>query len=333
MYEDLVPAHIIGRRLEVLQDPVKTLKQQNLPLGGYIRISTQKDTQKSSIENQKKLLSQWSEVSGYNLVKYYIDIKTGKYLYLRSNMNELRDDIKNGLIKGVATKEIARTSRDIMDILELKREIAGNSGFLISIKENYDSRTDDDEFLLVIYGALAQKEQKTTASRVKVTQMIKAREGRTNVSHPAYGYMLGEDKQHLVPNPGTVPNYRFIVEKFLEGWGQLKIAKYLNKNNIPSKRGSIWCTNSVRIILSNPVYLGISIYNTTTLVRDSKGRPKRVLRPREEWIVRQNTHEPLISREEFEKIQLIMQAKRESDCKEWSCDRKYLGSGILHCAA
>lgn len=165
-----------------------------------------------------------------------------------------------------------------------------------------------------------------------MTQILKAKEGKTNVPQPAYGYMLSEDRQHLVVNPETAPIYRFIVERFLEGWGQLKIAKYLNQQGIPTKHGTKWHTNAIRTILTNPVYLGITIYNTTTLVRTPSGKQKRVVRPRDEWIIRENTHEPLITREEFEKIQTIMKERKEQDKKEWSCDRKYLGSSILRCA-
>lgn len=327
----LLPAHLVGRRLEVLDDPKSTFEQKGVNIGGYIRISTKKDGQLSSIENQKKLLSQWAEVNNYNFVKFYIDVKSGEYACTRDDLNQLREDIRKGKIKGVVTKEISRTSRDIMDILELKREIACHGGFFVSIKENYDSRTDDDEFLLVLHAALAQKERKTTASRVKVTQIIKAKEGKTNVPQPAYGYMLSEDRQHLVVNPETAPVYRFIVERFLEGWGQAKIAKYLNTRGVPSKRGAKWCTNAIKAILTNPVYLGVTIYNATTLRRDPSGKQKRVVRPRQEWIVREHTHQPLITVEEFERIQHIIRCRQEKGAKEWTCDRKYLGSSILRC--
>jgi hypothetical protein len=70
-------------------------------------------------------------------------------------MNQLREDIEKGIVKGILSKEISRTSRDIMDILELKRSLADKGAFFISIKEGYDSRTDDDEFLLIIYAGLA----------------------------------------------------------------------------------------------------------------------------------------------------------------------------------
>lgn len=329
---NLVPAHVANQRLEKLQDPKETLQKTGIPMGGYIRVSTPKDSQESSIENQKKLLADWASVNKQNLVRYYLDVATGAYISVRSELQEMLEDLKAGKIKGVVTKELSRTSRDVMDMLTLKRQIAEYGGFLIAIKEGYDSRKDDDEFLLVLHAALAQKERKTTAGRVKVTQMLKAREGKTNVSLPAFGYQLGEDRQHLVVNPEQARIYRFIVERFLDGWGQLKIAKWLNQHGIPTRRGRRWTTNAVATILRNPVYLGISIYNVTTFVRTATGERKRVIRPQEEWIVRENTHEPLISEEEFARIQAIMAARRERFGRHWTCDRKYLGSGILRCA-
>ncbi|SFR18894.1 recombinase family protein [Desulfoscipio geothermicus] len=327
-----IPPHITGQNYAEYQDVKKTLDEKGIEIGGYIRISTKKDSQKTSIENQKKLLEQWAEVNGYKLVRIYIDVKSGEYTYLRNDIQQMFEDAKAGRIKGVVSKEIARTSRDVMDIISIKRTLSDYGAFFISIKENYDSRTDDDEFLLILHGGLAQKERKTTSSRVKVTQLMKAKEGKTNVPLPAFGYMLSNDRQHLAINPKTAPIYRQIIEKFLSGWGQLKIAKWLNKQGIPTRRGGQWSTNAIRTILSNPVYLGITIYNASTLIRDSKGRQRRVIRPREEWIIRENTHEPLISEDEFNTIQLIMKQRKEKYAHEWSCDRKYLGSSILRCA-
>lgn len=327
-----IPPHITGQNYPSHQDVKRTLNEKGLPIGGYIRISTRKDSQKSSVENQQKLLKQWAEVHGYRLVRIYTDVKSGQYTYLRSEINQMFADAEAAIIKGVVAKEIARTSRDVTDIISIKRTLSDCGVFFISIKENYDSRTDDDEFLLVLHGALAQKERKTTSSRVKVTQLIKAKEGKTNVPLPAFGYMLSQNRQYLVVNPETAPVYRQITEKFLAGWGQLKIAKWLNKQGIPTRRGGQWSTNAIRTILANPVYLGVTIYNVTTLLRDSRGRQKRVVRPGEEWVVRENTHQPLITEEDFSRIQALIKQKKEKYSREWSCDRKYLGSSILRCA-
>ncbi len=331
---DIIPSHISGRHMSTLLDPKDTLKEDNVEIGGYVRVSTKKESQKTSIVNQRDLLKQWAELNKYNLSddRLYVDMKSGGFSYLRDDLQIMIDALRSGKIKGVVTKEISRTSRDVMDLLELKRKIVSYGCFFMTIKENYDSRTDDDEFFLMLHAALAQKERKQTAGRVKLTQMLKAKDGKTNVAHPAYGYMLAEDKQHLVKDLKTVPTLRFIIEKFIEGWGQLKISKYLNMQGIPSSHGKAWCSNAIRTIVNNPVYLGITVYNVTTVIRDAKGKRKMVVRPRGEWIIREGTHEPLIAEEEFERIQRVVRERREKDVKKWSCERKYLGSSVLRCA-
>lgn len=329
---EYIPPIVIGNKLEIYTDFRDTIGETDLNIGGYIRISTAKDSQKTSIENQKKYIIEWAQINKYNIVDFYVDIKTGAYSYMRNEMTRLKNDIALKKIQGIVSKEISRTSRDIMDIIELKRSLTDKGAFFISIKEGYDSRTDDDEFLLIIHAGLAQKERKVTSSRVKITQLIKAREGKTNVPCPALGYMLSEDKQRLVINPDTVDTYNIIVDKFLQGWGRLKICKYLNANGINTKGGGKWSTNSIGAILTNPVYLGVTIYNATIRVRDSNGKAKRMVRPREDWIVKENTHPALITKEKFNKIQQIIQMRKENDIKEWSCTKKYLLSGLLYCA-
>ncbi|ACL74813.1 recombinase family protein [Ruminiclostridium cellulolyticum] len=331
---EYIPPLVIANNFEQYNDIRNSIGEVGLEVGGYIRISTKKDSQITSIENQKKYIMEWASVNGYKIVDFYIDMKTGAYSYLRQEMVRMKNDISSGKIKGIVSKEISRTSRDILDIIELKRSLANQGAFFISIKEGYDSRTDDDEFLLVIHAGLAQKERKVTGSRVKITQMIKAKEGKTNVPTPALGYKLSPDGQHIIINPATAEIYQLIVKKFLEGWGRLKICKYLNSQGIRTNRGNAsWSTNSIYAILTNPVYLGITMYNITLTVRDDTGKAKRMVRPRDQWIVKENTHQPLITKEKFERIQQLIQDKKQKELKEWSCTKKYLLSGLVYCGS
>lgn len=328
---EYTPPLVRGNRMQEYCDVRDTLDEKGLDIGGYIRISTAKDSQKTSIENQKKYISEWAQIRGYNLKDFYVDIKTGAYSYTRNEMSRLKNDIVLGKIQGIVSKEISRTSRDIMDIIELKRSLADKGAFFISIKEAYDSRTDDDEFLLIIYAGLAQKERKMTSSRVKITQIIKAREGKTNVPVPAFGYKLSNDRQSLVVDPGSAEIYKLITDKFLQGWGRLKICKYLNSEGIKTNRGGGWGTNSLLALLINPVYLGVTIYNATVRLRDSNGMARRMVRPREDWIIRENTHTALICQEKFDKIQQLITEKKGQEDRGWSCTKKYLLSGFLYC--
>lgn len=299
-----------------------------MKLGGYIRVSTAREEQATSIENQKRLLQEWASANGHTLVRFYVDVTTGEYAYLRHALADMLEDIRSGVIEGVLCKNLSRSSRDVLDMLALKRQMAESGACLLSVEEGYDSREDDDEFLLVLYAAVAQRESRTTAGRVKITQMMKAREGKTNVPLPGFGYTVEDGK--LKPDPKTAPVVRWMVQKYLEGWGLCKIARELNAQGIPTRRGRTWSHSSVRAVLTNPAHLGHTVYNTTTRVRLASGQRKLVLRPEDEWIIVKNTHEPLLSVSEYEAVQAALAArtKTPSDC---SFRPKYLGVSILRC--
>ncbi|WP_170270424.1 recombinase family protein [Heliorestis acidaminivorans] len=320
------------KNIEEMPHSKDTLNQKGIAIGGYVRVSTQKEGQKSSVENQQKYLTEWADVNGYRLFKMYIDVKSGEYASYRNELQEMIQDIRAGKIRGIVTKEIARSSRDVMDILELKRTLADYGGFMISIRENYDSRTDDDEFLLVIHAAMAQKERKTTSSRIKVTQILKAKEGKGNVK-PPFGYRYSEtDKGKYEPDPVTGPIYKEIISRFLSGQGRDSIARWLNSKGIKTSRGGIWRESAIKVLLENPAYLGFMVYNTTTLLRTATGQRKRVRRPMEEWVIVEDAHPALITQEEWDKVHEIMLSRRKIDNRRRiSFERKYLLSTLLRC--
>ncbi|QGG46365.1 recombinase family protein [Heliorestis convoluta] len=320
------------KNIEEMPHSKDTLNQKGIAIGGYVRVSTQKEGQKSSVENQQKYLTEWADVHGYRLLKMYIDTKSGEYISYRNELQEMIQDIRAGKIRGIVTKEIARSSRDVMDILELKRTLSDYGGFMISIRENYDSRTDDDEFLLVIHAAMAQKERKTTSSRIKVTQILKAKEGKGNIK-PPFGYRYSEtEKGKYEPDPVTGPIYKEIISQFLSGQGRDKIARWLNSKGIKTSRGGIWRESAIKVLLENPAYLGFMVYNTTTLLRTATGQRKRVRRPMEEWVIVEDAHPALITQEEWDKVHEIMLSRRKIDNRRRiSFERKYLLSTLLRC--
>lgn len=329
-FENLSPL-IRNNNLKVLPRIEDTIGESNLDVFLYLRVSTTKEDQATSLPYQEKFLREWCKLRGYNVIGVFKDKKTGAYIDGRDEFQFMLQEINDRKAKGVIVKEVSRASRDLEELLGIKRKISDSGAFLICVNIDYDSRLHRDNFILSIHGALAEKEKNITSDRVKATQMVKARDGKTNVPSPAFGYKLSEDKQNLVIDTEKAKIYLFIVDKFLEGWGRLKICQYLNSNGIKPKRGKKWCTNTIMTILTNPVYRGKTIFNATTLKKDENGKARRYKRPEEEVIIKENTHESLISKEKFEKIQNLIEEKREKDTKEWSCSKKYLLSGRLYC--
>lgn len=330
MKENHIPPHLrMANYKEQKRNSDKESDKSLIKLQGYVRISTKKEAQKTSLEFQEKLLKEWCEVHGYQYAGTVFDIKSGAYMNSRTGIQDLLEMAKNEEIHGLITKEVSRTSRDIQDIIQLKRKLSDYGAFLISIKEGYDSRSDNDEFLLTIYAAIAQKERTTIGSRLKTTQLIKARNGRPN-NRPAFGYRISEDKTRYEPCPIHTPIYKEIVDMFLSGKGKNAICRELNGRGLKTYLGSKFSSLTIDTILRNPVYIGTYMYNTSYCFRDAEGKKQRVIRPQNEWIVRENNHESLIENLTWESIQESLD-KRKID-KKYTVDKKYLLTGNLICS-
>ena len=157
-------------------------------------------------------------------------------------------------------------------------------------------------------------------------------------SEPSFGYMRDpEDKGHLLPNPETA----FIVKKIFEmandGTSVSDIASYLNDCKYPTpslykkKEGSkqkvnpIWTISSVKKILKNQMYTGDMVQNVQTKL--SYKSPKKVTLNKEAWIIVPNTHEPLVSKEVFFKVQNNVKRKPKTQSNR----EKRLFENLIYC--
>lgn len=330
----IAPSHVKVTNLPEYRSHEETLSQKNMPVAGIVRVSTKKESQKSSIENQDKILRLWAEQLGYIYVGTYLDVKSGKFIKLRSDIQRLENDIKEGKVKGVLTKDVSRTSRDVIDMLTLKRQYDDLGVFFMSMKEGYDSRQDGDEFLLTIHAGLAQREGRNLGARIKATQMLKAKEGKTNVAQPAFGYKLAQSKDTLEVDPIRGPIYQEMVDLAFQGWGREKIARHLNSKVLPdgsklrTNFGKPFSGSTVNVILRNPVYMGVTIYNCTTQKRNAQGEKVVMVRPKKDWIIKWGTHEALISVERWEALQRLLDEKAT---KRTYSNAKNLLTGLTYC--
>ena len=145
--------------------------------------------------------------------------------------------------------------------------------------------------------------------------MIKRRNGKFIGSMPSFGYMRDpEDKGHLIPDPEYAPIVKKIFEMASKGVGVSDITSYLNdnkiktpsslkrkKSNAKSKYNPIWTISSVKKILKNQMYTGDMVQSVQTKV-SYKSKKKKTL-PRSNWDIVKNTHEALVDRITFERVQ------------------------------
>jgi DNA invertase Pin-like site-specific DNA recombinase len=300
-------------------------------------------SQKDSLENQRTYFENFIIQKGWVKYDIYADEGiTGTSTAKRTELQRLMRDAALGKFDVVLAKSISRWARDTVDSITLVRQLKSMGIVLITVDDNYNSSEDHNEMKLTMYSMYAQQESEAASQRVKFGIAEKSRKG---VFHgtPPYGYDKINGK--LVPNPIHAPTVKMIFDLYLhKNWGWQKIANYLTEQGIPTPRqvlgaknaGNVWHESAVEIILKNPHYTGDLVQgrsrvdNVDKMHHQQKGYKKREIIDEGKWLIVRNAHEPLVSREEFAKVQEKISFKAQK-CYRGK-GKKSLFARIAYCA-
>ena len=209
-------------------------------IAAYCRVSTEKDDQLNSLENQIKFFTEYTNRTGDTLVHVYADEGiSGTKTRNRKEFQRMMADAEDGLFEMVVVKDISRFARNTVDFLQNIRKLKAmgiETQFLTANMTNMGS----SEFVLTIFGALAQEESANTSKRVKFGKRINAEKGR--VPNRVFGYdkTIGEYFD-LTINETEADIVRQIFHWYTqEGYGSQKIANMLNDRGLTTKRGCKW---------------------------------------------------------------------------------------------
>nr|WP_290908933.1 recombinase family protein [Anoxybacillus sp.] len=286
----------------------------------YVRVSTNKESQKMSPENQLGICDEKARELGLDINNdlIYEDKSTGTTIVDRPAIQQMLRDAQQGLFDAIIFASLSRFARDTADALDLKRKLVNVLGIrLISIEDHYDSAKSDDEFLFTITSAVNQRrsEEISLSSRRGIRQS--AKRGNFTGSFAPFGYKkkIVDKKRTLVPDEETRHIVKLIFDLYTaHNMGEKAIANYLNEKNIPSPKGGKWGITTIQRILQNEVYIGRNVFckYTTTLryqdVNDLTNRKKvLVQRDKSEWERADDpqTHEAIIDEQVFQKAQEI----------------------------
>lgn len=225
-----------------------------IKIAAYCRVSTEKESQLDSLDNQKLFFREYAEKNGFELVNIYADEGvSGRQMKKRAAFLRMLDDAEKGYFGTVVVKDISRFARNTVDFLKAVRFLKTH-GIDVRFLSGNQTVLGDSEFILTVFGALAQEESANLSKRVKFGKKISAQKGR--VPNIIYGYDR-VDSFHLKINPYEAETVKRIFGLYSSGeFGFRKIADILNSENIPTKRGYEWSSKTVRRILTNPLYCG-----------------------------------------------------------------------------
>ena len=299
-------------------------------IAAYCRVSTDKEDQLNSLETQKEFFLEYTKRTGDNLIKLYADEGiSGTKIKNRKEFQRMLADAEKGLFDMVVVKDISRFARNTVDLLQSVRRLKSLGIETQFLTANMTSM-GNSEFVLTIFGALAQEESANTSKRIKFGKKMNAEKGR--VPNIVFGYdkTIG-DYFNLSINENEAKAIRQIFQWYTEeGYGGSKIANMLNERGIKTKRGNNWSQNSVCRILTNEIYTGKIINGKEEIADFLTGQRKE--KDESEWLVTIRPELRIIEDEVFDKAQDILKGRHDSfKITHERQSNKYLFSTLIKC--
>ena len=312
--------------------------QKSFNLAAYFRISKDdgSNIETLSIANQRDLVRNFiashNDFSNANIAEYIDDGLTGSNTD-REAYKRLMNDVESGIIDCIVVKDLSRIGRNLIDVDDLLMNYLVTLDVrFVAINNGYDSFSSPLTNLeLAVINLANQHYNRDLAQKSITARNAKSRKGEYLATQAPFGYKKCDKvKNKLVPDDEAAVYVRLIFSLACEGKKTVEIAKILNSQGIPSpsvykKRNGwsniwhnaidpdhcFWTSGVVYKLLKHEVYIGSVVANRFKVTEPSGKRC--ATRPREEWIVAPNAHEPLVSEEDFKKAQLVTVKKRYHD--------------------
>lgn len=302
----------------------------------YCRLSQDDGSvgESGSIQTQKTLLTQYCQEHRIEIGDYYCDDGWSGTNFDRPEFKRMLEDIESEKINLVIVKDLSRFGREYAQMgLYIEHYFEEKGVRFISVAENIDSKNGIDNLVLPFTNVINSFYARQASTKTKAAHRARVKSGMYIGSRAPFGYQKDpNDRHHLIIDPPAADVVRDIFQMFADGIGYVRMTKilrqrgilnpqaYFNQNNPDYYKNSgywrkpfDWHATSIRAILNNPVYLGKVVFGRSK----TKGffDKRRVETAEKEWVVAENTHEPLISQELWDTVHQMMKARRRENGK------------------
>ena len=296
----------------------------------------------NSITNQKAILKKYAEDNGFSNPVFYVDDGVSGTTWEREGFKAMLADIEEGKVGTVITKDLSRLGRDYLKTGEYIEIIFPDHDVrYIAINDGVDTLKSENE-LMAFKNIFNDWYARDTSKKIRAVFKAKGQSGK-HLSNPIYGYKHSEtDKNLCVIDDEAAEVVRKIFHLCIDGYGPTQIARILTEQGIPTptayalsqgrdnghKNAKLhrWGNETIAHILEKAEYCGHTV-NFRTHVKSYKNK-KRVDNPKEDWLIFENTHEAIITQQEFDLVQELRKNKRRPTKHE----EVNPFSGICYCA-
>ena len=315
---------------------------------GYARLSRDEDKENySSIESQKGIIYEYAISNHWEVSKIYVDDNYSGYTFSRPDFKEMREELENGNIDLIISKDLSRIGRHNAKVLLFIEDIKEMGKNLILVDEGakgYNVNEDDDD-IIGIKTWYNERYVKDISKKVRSSLHLKQKKGELVMGNQ-YGYIKDlNNKSVLYIDKNIQPVIELIFSLYLQGYGYKKICDVLNEKGYPTPSENLknkhlvtgkvfknavsgkWQTHSIQRIICNDLYIG-TLRTHKKQNKRVKGKQEKV--PVEEQYVFVNHHAAIISVEDFELAQQVKK-KRGDECYKGSAKYPYIFSSFVYC--
>ena len=323
--------------------------QNNYDVGIYCRLSRDDNNgslESMSIANQRQVLMDYVTEKGWNLIDCYIDDGYTGTNFERPDFKRMLKDAESGKIDCIITKDLSRLGRNYVQTGYYTEEyfVEKNIRF-IAVNDGIDTMQDNND-IAAFHNVLNEFYPKQVSKKVRQVKKKSAQQGKFMGSQAPYGYKKSpEDKHILIIDDEAAKIVRRMFNDFADGDSARMIAERFNNEGINSPRfyhyekmgrqnpltneKNVWGSSTVTQLLRNQVYIGNMVQGKRQTVSFKTKKMRQV--PPEKWIVVENTHEPLIEHDVWDRVQKRLNSNPKKT-RRTKTDVIGLFSGILKCA-
>ncbi|MDR1706165.1 MAG: recombinase family protein [Clostridiales bacterium] len=326
------------------------VKQQANAAAIYCRLSRDdgNDAESNSIGTQRTMLQRYAKEHGFAVYDEYVDDGWSGTQFDRPDFKRMLSDIENGRIGIVLCKDLSRCGRNNA-LVAYYTEIVfpDNDVRFVAVNDAIDTAMGDSggNAVMPFMSVVNEYYARDISKKVRSARRTRALNGEHCAGRTPLGYLKDpNDKHKLVIDEETADIVRSIFQMAADGLGNYQICYRLAQNKVKSpsaweyertgKFGKYydpdypwsWFSKTVVSILHNQMYLGHMRSHTQTT--KSFKNHKIVAVPKEDWIIVENTHEPIVSQELFDKVQSITKIKKRAN----TANVENVFQGLAYCA-
>jgi Site-specific recombinases, DNA invertase Pin homologs len=315
------------------QSNLNNLNKSNKVTALYSRLSRDDEMQgeSNSITNQKKILEEYAQRNGFGCVRHFCDDGVSGTTFERKGFKEMLGEIEAGNVGAVIVKDMSRLGRNYLQVGFYTEVFFREKGVrFIAVSNNIDSANGESSEFAPFLNIMAEWYARDASRKQKATYQSKSNSGKRVSNHALYGYQKDpNDKTKWLVDPVAAEVVKRMFAMSAAGKGPAQIARVFKEEGIetpavyhgrlgigPQKTRAVkepyeWLGGTIAIMLRMQEYMGHTV-NFRTKKESFKDKRRTRTKP-EDWVIIENTHEPIIDSATWHTVQKARRAKRRTD--------------------